>query len=66
MKILGSKMGSRLSRTPGSHGGYQCVAQLSLSRAMAFFCLSGAAFSRGAVPYVSNTRKLAQNYPGQS
>ena len=51
-------MGLRLPRTPDTHGGYQRVAQLSLSRAMVFFWLRAAAFSRGAAPYVLYTQKL--------
>ena len=36
--LKASKLGSRLMCTLGIHGGYQRVAQLSLSRAVVFFC----------------------------
>ena len=45
-------------------GGYQCVAQLSLSQTMVFFWLFMVAFSCCTRSYVLNTRKLAWNYPG--
>ena len=45
--------------TLGMDGGYQCVAQLSLSQVMVFFWLFAFAFSREAMPYILNTRKLA-------
>ena len=50
------KLGSRLVRT--LHGGYQYVAQLSLSRVMVFFWLFAVAFSRAVAPYVLYARKL--------
>ena len=43
----------------GMHGGYQCVAQLSLSQVMAFFWLFVVMFSHGTTLYVFNIRKLA-------
>ena len=42
------------------HGGYQCVAQLSLSQDVVFFLLFAAAFSNDVVPCVLKMLKLAQ------
>ena len=54
-------LGLRLLRILGIHGGYQCVAQLSLSRAVVFFFLFAATFSRDAIPCVLKVLKLARN-----
>ena len=48
-----------ISCTLGIHGGYQCVAQLSFSRAVVFFLLFAAVFSRDDVRYVLKMLKLA-------
>ena len=57
--LKASILGSCLVRTLGIHGGYECVAQLSLSRAIVFFLLLAAAFSHVAVPCVLKMLKLA-------
>ena len=57
-KFKASKLGSHLPRTLGMHGGYQYIAQLSLSRVMMFFWLFVVVFSRVAVPYVLYARKF--------
>ena len=50
----------------GIYGGYQCVAQLSVSQAVVFFLLLATTFSCDATPCVLKMLKWAQNYLGHS